>query len=134
MVKTFTTRSDQFNRLNLQLYYIEQLAELIEKIGRNLGEAGNSKISEYRSAKGQLYTFKDLMRGARLSFHERDVLIFNLYMDLATKLESYDLIEGTRVMRNAFELLIKIAKQNNLIFPQRTRAFGFKSFVEEEIQ
>lgn len=132
MVKSFTSKSDEYNRLNLQLYYIEQLADLIERIGRNLGDAGNSYISSYRTAIGQLYTFKDLLLGAKMSFHERDLLLFKIYMELADKLENYDLREGSKNMRNAFELLIKITRQNNLIFPQKTRSHSFKSFVEEE--
>lgn len=134
MVKSYTSKSEEYNRLNLQLYYIEQLAELIEKIGRNLGEAGNASISCYRTAYGQLFTMKDLILGAKLSFHERDLILFDLYMRLADKLENYNLREGSNNMRNAFELLIKVIRQNNLIFPQKTRAFGFKSFVEEEVR
>lgn len=133
MVKSYTSKSDQFNRLNLQLYYIEQLAELIENIGRKLGEAGNFSISSYREAFGKLFTFKDLLVGANLSFHEKDLLLFKIYMDLADNLENYDLREGTKNMRNAFELLIRITKLNNLIFAQKTRSHSFKSFVEEEV-
>lgn len=132
MVKSYTSKSEEYNRLNLQLYYIEQLADLIERIGRNLGEAGNSSISSYRTAYGQLFTFKDLLMGAKLSFHEKDLLLFKLYMNLADKFENYDLREGATNMRNAFELLIKVTRQNNLIFPQKTRSHSFKSFVEEE--
>lgn len=134
MAKSFTSRSDEYSRLNLQLYYVEQLAEIIEKIGRNLGNAGNSSISSYREASGQLRTFKDLLMGAKLSFHAKDLLIFKIHMDLADKLEGYDLREGTKNMRNAFELLIKITRQNNLIFPQKNRAFSFKSFVDGEVK
>jgi hypothetical protein len=134
MVRSFTSRSEEFNRLNLQLYYIEELASLITAIGKDLGEAGQNSISCYRDGIGKLYTFKDLLIGAKLSFHPRDIELFKIYMTLAEKLECYDLREGTKNLRNAYELLIKVTKVNNLIFPKKNRGFGFKSFVEDEIK
>lgn len=134
MVRSFTTRSEEFNRLNLQLYYIEELASLIAGIGRDLGEANQGSISHYRDAIGKLYTFRDLLIGAKLSFHQRDSELFKIYMALAEKLECFDLREGTKNLRNAYELLIKILRLNNLIFPKKNRGFGFRAFVEQEVK
>ena len=132
MAKTFTSRSDEFNRLNLQLYYVEELAKLISKIGSSLGEAGQGSISMYRDSIGMLNTMRDLLVGAKLSFHPRDLELFNIYIQLSELLENTDLREGSKNLRKAYEILVRVTKLNNLIFPKRNRGFGFASFVEEE--
>jgi hypothetical protein len=132
MVRSFTSKSNEYNKLNLQLYYIEEIAKLISRIGNLLSLSEGYSVSAFRQAYGKILTLRDLIIGAKLSFHERDQEIFRLYMLFADKLENHNIREGTQNLRRAYELLIKVTKQNHLIFPQKIRAGSFKSFVEEE--
>jgi hypothetical protein len=132
MVKSYTSKSDAYNRLNLQMDYIEELAKTISRIGNLLSLAEGYSVSAFRQAYGKILTLRDLIVGGKLSFHKRDQEVFKLYIGFADKLENHDIREGTQNLRIAYGLLIKILRQNNLIFPQKIRAGSFKSFVEEE--
>jgi hypothetical protein len=61
MVKSFTSKSDEYNRLNLQLYYIEEIAKLISRIGNLLSLSEGYSVSAFRQAYGKILTLKDLI-------------------------------------------------------------------------
>lgn len=119
-------------RFNLQLFFIEDLAKRLQKIGTNLSKANNGLISAYRVALGELYTLFNLLLGADLNFSKRHKDYIRLNLEIGENLQYLDLREGVNYLRNALERLLYIIKLNDLLFPKRARGISFKKFVERE--
>lgn len=132
MVSGFTKR-DVGERFNLQLFFIEDLAKRLTKIGNNIARASNGLISSYRMALGELNAFWSLILGSGLKIDRRDIEITNVYLAIAENLQNVNIVEGTDFLKKALEKMLFIIKQNNLLFPLRTRGLSFKKYVEREL-
>lgn len=118
--------------LNLEMFFIEELASKINKIGRNLAYAENGLISHYRVAYGEICTLFDFIQ-ASLNCDWRDREKISLCLQIACRLQNIDIIEGTKYLRKAMRICLMIIKNNNLLFGKKTKGISFKRFVESEL-
>lgn len=125
--------SKEYNRMNLQLDYIEDLASLIDLCYTSLKNASMGSVSSHRKLYGHLVCLEEAIVGVDLNVSKENKKRLDLYLNIGNKLIDYNLEKSLEYLRKAFRLMLYLLKTNNLIFAKKSRSHGFKGFVEQEL-
>lgn len=130
--KTRINESGDFHTFNIMSALLSDIADLIERIRKNLVEAYKGVYSEYVSALNNLRTFKELV-DSYYSMDPKKKEIFKLKITLAKYYKELNKFEeGAEELSDAFGLCLSTLKFKNALFPKKRNSMTFKDFVDNE--
>lgn len=132
MSETIFTKRGKEIYVNMEILFLQELSSKINRIGRNLAHAENGLISHYRVSYGEICTLFDFIQ-ASLNCDRRDSERISLYLQIANKLQNIDIQEGTKYLRKAMRMCLKIIRKNRLLFGEKTKGLSFRKFIDSEI-
>jgi len=113
---------------------LSDIADLIERIRKNLVEAYKGVYSEYVLALNNLRTFKELV-DSYYSMDPKKKEIFKLKITLAKYYKELNRFEeGAEELSDAFGLCLSTLKFKNALFPKKRNSMTFRDFVNNETQ
>jgi hypothetical protein len=130
----FKKKNEGFEHYNIQGDLINNLAERIFYTEEVLSKSYEGRLKYFSQAKSWIISLKNKIRALGLSYSKNQMTLIELNIKLALKLEEYNRFEeATDYLWCAFEKIQLIFKQNNLIFPKRTKSMSFKEYVKDQV-
>jgi hypothetical protein len=118
---------------NIQSNLVENLANRIFFAEEKLSEAYNGKAKSFRQALGSIVGLKNKLVSLNLGHSKSDMELIKLNIEISRKLESINCFEeGTNYLWDGLNIIVNIFKDNDMVFPKRTKGMSFKKFIESE--
>lgn len=128
-------RESKHEHYNIQGELIENLAERLFLLEEMLARASNGKAKDYVNALSWTNALKNKIKSLNLGYSKERMLKIELYIELARKLERFNEFQsGSNYLWEALILITNIFKDNDMIFPKKTKGMSFKKFVDSEVK
>jgi len=127
-------QNDKYEHYNIQGLLMQNLADKIFYTEERLSKSYEGKPRHYRVAKSWVLSLKNKIKALNLLYGKKKMKIIELNIKISEKLVGDNRFEeATDYLWSAFELIQNIYKENNLIFPKKTRSMSFKDFAASDI-
>jgi len=126
--------NSKYEHYNIQGYLMQNLAERIFFTEERLSKAYEGKPRNYLIAKSWVISLKNKIKALKLLYDRKRMKIIELNIEISEKLAADNRFEeATDELWKAFEIIQNLYKENNLIFPRKTKGMSFKDFASSEI-
>ena len=126
--------SDRHEYYNIQEFLIKDLAEKLFFLEEKLSKAFEGKAKEFKESQSWINSMKNKIRSLKLGYSNSDMEKIGLYLKLSEISENQNEYEkATEYLWEAFVIIGNIFRQNNMIFPAKTKGMTFKDYVVGEV-